>query len=217
MAYVGRARERVRWTLASAPGPLAIRDIAWIAEVSPSTALRVVRELGRKHLTRRSRVAGDPRVYVTATALLKSENWGPEPSTAEEMLAILADFPGPPMYSITPEDLAPYRLQHKVPPFVAIAARWVGRYDVDPLPVVVFKRARPLEVVRETLPPVELVVALLKFRPAAAKELFASLKLDDAGQRRLRRRLRDEDLVEAAEAIGVNFDRRRRATRTKGG
>ncbi len=55
-------------------------------------------------------------------------------------------------------------------------------------------------------------MALLKFRPAAVNELYGKLELDAAGSRRLRRRVRDEDLVDAARAIGVNFDRRRRPT-----
>jgi hypothetical protein len=207
MADAGPPRLRVRQVLADAETPLSIREIADLAGVFPSTALRATRALGRQHLVRRIRLPGDRRVYVIAADPLRRERQEYEKWTVETALEYVAGFKAP-VWAITPSDLAEYGVSHGVPAFALVAERWVARIgDLSPLPVVVFKRARPLE--RDELSSIEILVALLKFRPLAAKELFKKLKLDEAGYRRLRRRLGDEDLVQRAEDIGFRVDRRR--------
>jgi len=226
-------RDRLARVLASATAPLSIRDLARLAITSPSTTFREVRRLAQLGLIRRRRVRGDRRVYVEATAgrgrrttaaaptrrvadpaAAYVADWPPRPQrrkavSAKQRIAELAALDVP-IWVIDPSDLAGYGIRSRTQIFAVIPERWVNRVDVAPLPFVVFKRSRPLELAQDALPPVELFVALLKIEAAAAKEMLGRGALDAVDRRRLRRRLRDEGLVEAAEGLGLRFDLRRR-------
>lgn len=212
------ARNRVLMALARHPGAMSVRELARLAHVSPSTALRVSDELVEDGLLVRRRMTGKTKAGWTREPwhlleLKKGEarriqlEYGTVRSTAEQ-LAYLGQLDAP-VWVISRVELTRIGITRRVPTFVALPRTWLHRFKI-PVPVAVFEEARPLELAVDHLPDLELLIALLKIDALAAGQLYGMLKLTKKDRVRLLRRMRVEDVRTAAEAARIPLDLRRK-------
>ncbi len=188
--------------------PLSVRDIAYLAAVPPSTAHRVVAALAKGGTVRRRRVRGDPRVYVERT---RGRPTAPKPTSLKTRLDRLFYIRAP-VWVLRPKDLPRYGIPRQIRPVVLVPERWADRLDLTGLRYATFKHTRPLELAHTIPPVVEVFLAMLQLDTSVARTMWEGGALKKTDARRLRRRLRAEQLEGPAEAIGVLMDRRRRAT-----
>lgn len=215
------ARNRVLAALARHPGQFSVREIARLAHVSPSTALRISDALVASGTLERKVLKGktkagwpaDPRVVLE---LRKSElpklkvAFGGFRSKAE-LLEYLAHLDGP-VWVVDRYQLAAHGVTRRIPTFVVLPRSWVGRFKIPPdVPVAIFEHAGPLQRARgDRLPWLELFIALLKIDTLAARqyyEIMPALKPQD--RRTLLRRIREEGATDAAAKARISLDHRR--------
>ena len=218
------ARNRIAAALARYPGPFAVREIARLAHVSPSTALRVTDEFVDMGVLRRRKVTGRSKAGFPLTTRVLFEvkkDWVPKlrvdyapHQTKAELLEFLSNLDAP-VWVIDHFMLSKRGITRRVPTFVVIARSWAHRFRFPrDLPVAIFEEARPLERTTQTeLPWVDLLIALLKVDPLAARQLYDSHRrsgISAKHRRTMLRRIRAEKLTEDAKAARIDLDLRRR-------
>ena len=209
------ARERVFMTLARQPQPLAIRTLAVLAEVSPATAKRIGDELVHQARARHHTASGSRERHLELTAAGRAQlraAYGPRPRwTPTEEVAYMRRLAarGAPIYVGDGLEWKAYGIRVKAP-FVMLPARWRDLFELD-LPTITLRASRPLEMGRLT--ETDWFVALLKLDPKRAARMLAQMRTSATFQRRrqkIKRRLRQEGLVGAAQTAGLPTDARRR-------
>lgn len=200
------ARTRITAVINVADVPLSVRDIAHFAHVSPSTAHRTVSALAHAGRVQVRRRRGDPRLYV------ERAHGRARPRQTKSVEARLDEFDASsgPVWVLRQTSISKYGIHRRVGPLVLIAERWVERVDLTGIRYATVKHTRPIELSWD-LPAVEVFIAMLQVDPRAAKEMWDAGALKTTDPRRLRRRIRAEQLEGAAAAAGVVMDRRRRA------
>lgn len=210
------ARERVLLTLARQRRALAIRTVAWLAEVAPSTAKRVGDELVCQGRARHRRAASRELLLelTPATRAQLRIAYGPQRRLApDQQIARLRRLAarGAPIYVGDGSEWKAYGIRVKAP-FVMLPVRWRDLFDVT-VPTVFVRGSRVLELHRLTEN--DWFIALLQLEPHRAAGMLRQMREAPTFQRtrqKLKRRLRQEGLVREAEAVGLPADARRRAT-----
>jgi hypothetical protein len=216
------ARNRVLVALARHVGLHSVRDIARLAHVSPSTALRVTDQLVVQGILERKKVKGGTwKRYPSRDRLFLQVKpsqlqavkvaYGKNRSRAE-LLDYIAHLDAP-IWLVTAQELASRGVTRRVKTFVVMPRSWVARFPLPhDLPVAVFERSRPLELATGVrLDWTNMLVALLKVDIVAASQFYDALAVVQLRERRtLLRRIHSEKLLDEAKRAKIDLDNRRR-------
>lgn len=199
--WAKRAPVSVIQTLRRHREPLAIRELARLAAVSPASALRVVQQLEADDQVRTRRVGNKRLVELSDKQI---ETLPPPPMTpiadVERLRAARI-----PVKTISGRDLTALGWPMRMRSFAVVPRKWARRLSLD-IPYVEFERERPLQW--RALRPEDVVVAMLHINPIAARAIYERAKLN---RRRLRKRIQEENKL--AEAAAVGLDERLRLPR----
>ncbi len=199
--WVKPAAARVAATLARAEEPVSVRELARLADVSADTAARVVRQLEAKRQVTVSKSANRKLVRPR-----KHADWGalpPVPGLTTDRTRIRRRRL--PVRRIRAADLRELGWPVRMPDVVVAPARLAAHVEL-PRPYVTFRHERPLQW--RTLRPEDVAVAFLDINPLVTRALFERADLD---RRRLRRRILEEDKLEAAARVHLDRPLRLRA------
>ncbi len=193
--WVKPAAAKVLAVLARTQEPVSVRELARLADVSADTASRVIRQL---EATRQLVVRERANRKLVRLRDRPDESELPPLAPPLALDAARVRQRHLPVRRIRAQDLRELGWPVRMPDVLVVPERWAAQSE-PPRPYVTFRRERPLQW--RTLRAEDVAVAFLAINPIVTRALFERANLDG---RRLRRRILEEDKLEAAATVHLD-------------